>query len=111
MKYKKIGLPNIKTHPHLKDVIKSYNVDEVYIVYYSKIDKYIHLRIRRIDDKPVINYMDIQQIKDDLLGKNVEAIQVFPKRNDFIDNSNTYHIWTWKGIKIPNLKKLYEYKK
>ena len=51
----------------------------------------------------------MQEIKNDLLGKDTIAIEVYPKECDFKDGSNTYHLWTWKDIKVPNLLGLYQY--
>ena len=47
--------------------------------------------------------MYLQEIKNDLFGKDVIAIEVYPKQDQFWDGSNTYHIWTWKTLEVPNL--------
>jgi len=70
-----------------------------------------HLRIRRLDDLPITEYSIFQQIKNHFLGEEVVAVQVFPKASDYIDNSNTYHIFSWVGIEVPNLKTMYQYNK
>ena len=80
-----------------------------YIVLYSDIDKYIHIRIHRKDNRAICNYMDMQEIKDLLIGKNKVAVQVFPKSSDMVNNGNTYHLFSWKDIEAPNLKDLYTY--
>lgn len=41
----------------------AYIVDNVYKVYIAKTGKYTHIRIRRIDDKPISNFKDFQAIK------------------------------------------------
>jgi len=70
-----------------------------------------HLRIRRLDDLPITEYSIFQQIKNYFLGEEVVAVQVFPKASDYIDNSNTYHLFSWEGIEVPNLKTMYQYNK
>lgn len=79
-----------------------------YTVSYSKIDKYIHIRIycgtNRIPDWNIL-----QEVKDCLIGEDKVAIQVFPKRDDLIDNGNTYHLFCWDQMDVPNLKELYNY--
>ena len=103
---------NTKTHPHLASVTKYWqSKDKKYEVMFDEINGFKHLRIRRFDNKPIRNFMVIQEIKNDLLGKDVIAVEIFPKQSDFIDGSNTYHLWTWDGISVPNLKELYQYKK
>lgn len=79
------------------------------MVFYSIIQQYIHIRIIREDSKPVCNYMDMQAIKDLLIGANKVGIQVFPRQKDFINYGNTYHLWAWDDMNMPNLKELYDY--
>lgn len=96
-------------HPHLSTVKQAYIVDDIYRVYLAQTGKYTHLRIRRIDDKPFPNFRDFQEIKNHFLGEETEAIQVFPKVSNYVDNSNTYHLFSWQGMDVPNLKELYKY--
>ena len=101
---------DVKTHPHLKFVSKAWITnDRLYLIYYDEIDKFRHLRVTRMDDNPIHNYMDLFQIKNDLLGEDIQAIEVYPKKQNFKDGSHTYHIWTWDGIETPDLTELYEY--
>ena len=95
---------DIKKNPHFQNLLKCWQTQcGTYHILYSCIGKYIHLRIQRIDNKPVHNYMDFQQIKNDLLGEDVIAIEIYPKKSDFKNGSHTYHLWTWEGIETPNL--------
>ncbi len=98
-------------HPHLAKVSKIWD-DGTYIIMYDRISGYEHLRIRRKDDKPIHSYMDIQRIKNDLLGKDIVAIEIYPKQKNFVNGSNTYHLWTWDNIDefaMPDLLTLYNY--
>lgn len=105
----KSKLPNAKTHPHLKTVREAFVINDKYSVLIAYTGKITHLRVRRLDNKAIPNYKIFQQIKNRLLGENVIAVQVFPKVQDYIDNTNTYHLFTWAGIDVPNLKEMYEY--
>ena len=96
-------------HPHLNTVQKAYVVDDIYKVYIAYTGKYTHVRIRRIDNQPIHSFVDFQSIKNEFLGSEVVAIEVFPKVSDYVDNSNTYHLFSWKDMEIPNLKELYKY--
>ena len=110
MKYERLNVDiNENTHPHLKGVKKAWQTDE-YVISLDEPKGFKHLRIRRIDDKPVHNWMDLQEIKNDLFGEDAIAIEIYPKKSDFKNGSNTYHIWTWEGITVPNLAELYEYR-
>lgn len=114
MDIKPAPLPNAATHPHLYRVDTAFIVNEKYLVYLNitgRDDELVHLRIRRLDDKPITNFAFLQEVKNKLLGENVVAIQVFPKTEDYIDNSNTYHLFVVQEFEAPNLKKLYFYRK
>jgi|WetSurMetagenome_2_1015567.scaffolds.fasta_scaffold522623_2 hypothetical protein len=106
---------NLKTHPHLKFVTMCWEAMSktgvVYEILYDKVKKYEHLRINRVDNQPIHNYMDMQEIKNDLFGEGVVAVEVYPAASSFKDGSNTYHLWTWEGLwlETPNLLELYQY--
>ena len=113
MNLKRIRIPkHITEKPYLKDVKRVFagTIEGTpYHVLYSETGKYIHIRVIRDDDKPICNYWHLQLIKNCLIGPNKTAIQVFPKAENMIDRGNTYHIWAWDGMKVPNLKELYDY--
>lgn len=97
-------------YPHLSKVSMCWQTtDGVYDILFDKIKEYRHLRISRIDRKPIHNYMDMQEIKNDLWGEDTIAIEVYPKQENFKNGSDTYHLWTWEGIEVPNLMELYTY--
>lgn len=52
----------------------------------------IHLWIRRHDNKPM-GWTELQRIKNEILGHDAVAVQVFPKQADVIDRANMYHLW------------------
>jgi hypothetical protein len=101
---------NMGTHPHLRFVTKCWQTtDGKYDILFDEVNGYKHLRVKRIDDQPIHNYMDLQEIKNDLLGEDVVAVEIYPKKSDFKNDSNTYHIWTWAKLEVPNLAEMYEY--
>ena len=112
MKIETLDLEALKReHPHLNTVTEAYIVDNFYKVYIAQTGKYKHLRIRRIDDLPISSFSDMQNIKNRFFGEEAEAIQVYPKVSNYINNTNTYHLFTWPGIEVPNLKDMYSYTK
>ena len=103
---------DIKKYPHLRFVTKCWQTDSPrYNILLDEMEGFKHLRIMRIDEKPGHNFMLLQEIKNDLWGPGVVAIEVYPKQKDLRNNRNTYHLWTWEGITVPNLVKLYNYMK
>lgn len=55
-----------------------------------------HLSIRRHDRYPVFNWRDIQTIKNELIGPENEAIQLFPAESRLVDGANQYHLFALK---------------
>lgn len=54
-----------------------------------------HLSIKRIDKEPIMDWRDLQAIKDQLCGAEAEAVQLFPAKSRVVDTSNQYHLWVF----------------
>lgn len=52
-----------------------------------------HLWIRRHDDEPVRSWKDMQRVKNELVGKERTAVEVFPAESQLTDSANIYHLW------------------
>lgn len=52
-----------------------------------------HLSIKRIDKEPIMDWRDLQAIKNQLCGPECEALQLFPAESRCVDTSNQYHLW------------------
>lgn len=53
-----------------------------------------HLSIRRRDGRPVQCKWDVlQRIKNDTMGPDVAAVEVFPREADVVNEQNTRHLW------------------
>ena len=70
------------------------NLYQVNIEFMS--DQGAHLMIRRIDRQPIHNWSHFQQIKNELLGKECEAIEIYPKESRLVDDKNHYHLWGYR---------------
>jgi hypothetical protein len=53
------------------------------------------LAIRREDRRPIFDWRDVQWIKNQLLGPEVEAVQLFPAESRLVDTSNQYYLYAW----------------
>lgn len=103
---------DLKKYPQLKYVTKIWQTKcGTYEIYYDKISKYEHLRIKRIDRKPLGEnwYWILQEIKNDIFGKEKTACIILPRELNH-KKGLFHHIWTWEGIEMPNLIELYDYK-
>lgn len=56
-------------------------------------DKLVHISIKRIDKQPIHDWRDLQDIKNQLLGKECEAIELYPAESRKVDTANQYHLW------------------
>ena len=50
------------------------------------------ISINRRDKRPVNNWQDMQTIKNRLVGKKCDAIQMFPSEDRMVNNVNQYHL-------------------
>jgi hypothetical protein len=61
-----------------------------------------HLHVHRIDGKPIRSWSDMQRIKDELIGPEFTAVEVYPARSDLVDTVHAYHLWVLpKEVKLP----------
>lgn len=63
----------------------------------------IHLTISRLDDQPVRNWRDMQDIKNLLIGEEHEAIELYPAESRLVDMGNQYHLWVFSSpeVRVP----------
>jgi len=59
----------------------------------------VHLAIRRLDDEPVQDEDDFQEIKVQLIGKENERAELHPEKSRRIDSNNQYHLWVLTTLK------------
>lgn len=61
----------------------------------------VHLNVRRRDGAIVRDWRHLQRIKNELLGAECEAIEIFPAESRLVDTSNKYHLW---GLTDPTFR-------
>jgi hypothetical protein len=60
------------------------------------------LSIRRNDRKPIRDWRHFQRIKNELVGSEREALELFPAESRLVDEANQYHLWVLpEGESIP----------
>lgn len=57
------------------------------------------LSIRRLDRKAIFDWRDLQWIKNQLLGPEEEAVQLFPAESRLVDTSNQYWLYSYPGAR------------
>jgi len=51
------------------------------------------LSIKRNDREPCNDWRDFQAIKNQLVGPECEAVQLYPAESRLVDSSNQYWLW------------------
>ena len=70
-----------------------------YVVLLTSLDSveggqgWIHLSIRTPNREPVRDWRHFQRIKDELVGPDREAIELYPRSGRVVDEANQYHLW------------------
>jgi hypothetical protein len=61
----------------------------------------VHLSVKRNDKSPLHDWRDLQRIKNEILGPEHEAMELYPAESRLIDTANQYHLWCFLGMKAP----------
>ncbi len=60
------------------------------------------LMIRRNDAAPIRSWVEMQRIKNSLVGPERVAVEVYPAESKLIDAANMYHLWVLPaGFQLP----------
>lgn len=90
---------------HLADheARSTYYVNDLYQVERINHDNnVVSLNIRRRDGLPIMrDWRHFQNIKNDILGRECEAIELYPAESRLVDTSNKYHLW---GVADPSFR-------
>jgi hypothetical protein len=54
---------------------------------------WVHLNIRRRDGNIIRDWRHIQEIKNQLIGEECEAVEIYPAESRKVDTSNKFHLW------------------
>jgi hypothetical protein len=63
----------------------------------------VHINIRRIDGAPIFDWRHRQRIKNELIGEENEAFEIYPAESRLTDEANKYHLWAFvnPSVRIP----------
>lgn len=61
----------------------------------------IHLQIESHNHAAIHDWRDFQRIKNELVGEDEEALEMYPAESRLVDTSNAYHLWCVPGIALP----------
>ena len=70
--------------------------NDLYHVAVERLDTgFVHLAIRRRDGRAKHDWRHLQQIKNEVVGAECEAVELFPAESRKWDTSNTFHLFVW----------------
>lgn len=63
----------------------------------------IHLSINPLNGHPRHVWSEMQAIKNELVGPEYEAVEIFPSESRLVDMGHNYHLWVFavKGFRVP----------
>jgi hypothetical protein len=67
--------------------------NDVYSVQIRNKPPFVQLTISRLDQQPCKCRKDFQQIKNELMGPECEAVELYPAESRLVDTRNEYHLW------------------
>jgi hypothetical protein len=74
-----------------------YWINDIYQVQLRRFDgekQLVHLNIRRRDGRVILrDWRHFQWIKNQLVGPECEAVELYPAESRLSDTSNKYHLW------------------
>jgi len=67
--------------------------NDLYHVDVNFVPPFAHLAIRRHDGQPCKEWLHFQQIKNEIIGPENEAMELFPAESRLVDSADEYHLW------------------
>ena len=61
----------------------------------------IHLQIESNNHRAIHDWRDLQRIKNEIVGKEEEALEMYPAESRLVDTCNAYHLWCVPGSTLP----------
>lgn len=82
--------------------LEQYWVNDIYQVQRIDHGGLIQLNIRRRDGGPILrDWRHFQAIKNQLLGEECEAVELYPAESRLTDTANKFHLW---GVPDPTFR-------
>lgn len=88
-----------KTHTRNNPVFGTYENDIYKVIVQAHPygnDEMYWVKVTRHDDLPIHNWMDLQDIKNTLIGKDHEGFEIYPADDRLVDEGNAYHLWVYR---------------
>jgi hypothetical protein len=63
--------------------------------------RYVHLSIKARDKSARHDWRDMQRIKNEIVGPEHEAVELFPAESRLVDGANQYHLYVFASLRLP----------
>ena len=60
----------------------------------------VQLSIRRNDRKPIHDWRDLQRIKNEIVGRENEGVELYPAESRLLDSANQFHMFVLEDLKL-----------
>lgn len=75
-----------------------YAVEVRYITAAPPFGRGVWLSFHTVDRNADHDWREIQRIKNEILGPEIEAVELYPAESRLIDESNQFHLWAFEGM-------------
>lgn len=79
---------------------EAWSNDRYDVLVRRRVDGSVHLSIKRLDRGVIHDWRHLQQIKNEIIGEEQLAIEIYPPESELIDTSNQYHLWHFPGLRF-----------
>jgi len=78
-------------------------VKRIYVSANDAVPGLVWLSIKRIDKESIHDWREFQEIKNELVGKECEGVELYPAESRCVDMANQYHLWVFDkaGYRLP----------
>lgn len=98
-----------KAETYINDTYQVKVYKELYQMPYADYKKFsdkvgnsiIWLSIKRHDKEPIHDWRHMMEIKNQIVGEEFEAVELYPKKSRMVDTANQYHLWVMKHGMFP----------
>ena len=62
---------------------------------------HVSLSIKHRTKEAIHDWRDFQRIKNEIIGPEAEAVELYPAESRLVDNANQYWLWCFVGMPFP----------
>ncbi len=65
------------------------------------VGRVVWLSLRAIDRSARHDWREMQRLKNEIVGPEYDAVEIYPAESKLVDNANQYHLWVFLDSRIP----------